>query len=102
VPARTSFEEKIKLRNGTKMPKIPLRDEATWADKAPWAGEAAETHEAGGEYSRQLYDYVQQSLDREESFHFLSSEMLQRLNIANLQYKLAEIKDSGRGWTIPV
>jgi hypothetical protein len=74
------------LRNDTKMAEVPLGDEA------PLASEVAETHEGRGEYSRQLYDYVQQSLDREESFHFLGFEMLQRLNIAKLQYRLAEIK----------
>jgi hypothetical protein len=71
------------------MAEVPLGDDTTWADKAV---EAAETYEEGEEYSRQLYDYVQQSLDGEESFHFLGFEMLQRLNIANLQYRLAKIK----------
>ena len=68
------------------MAEVPLGGEA------PWAGEGAETHQEEGEFSRQHYDYSQQSLDGEESFHFLGFEMLQRLNIVSLQYKLAEIK----------
>jgi len=46
------------------------------------------------DYSDQLYRYVKESLDKEESFHFLGFEMLQRLNIAQLQLRLAEIKES--------
>ena len=45
------------------------------------------------DYSKILYDYVQDSLTWEETFHFIGFEMLQRLNIAQLQLKLGEIKD---------
>lgn len=50
MPARVSFETGTESKNDTKIAEVPFRDEA------PCAGEAAETHEEGGEYSRQLYD----------------------------------------------
>lgn len=39
-----------------------------------------------------LLNYVQESLDVEEDFHFLRFESLQRLNIVSLQVELARVK----------
>lgn len=39
-----------------------------------------------------LIDYVQESVDVEEDFHFLRFESLQRLNIVSLQIELAQMK----------
>ena len=47
---------------------------------------------AKGDYSQQLYNYTQESCHKEEAFHILEFEFLQRLNIVQLQNKLAEIK----------
>ena len=44
------------------------------------------------DYPQQLYNYTQESCHKEEAFHILEFEFLQRLNIAQLQNKLAEIK----------
>jgi hypothetical protein len=51
-----------------------------------------EQHDGQTDFSQKLYSYVEESLTKEESFHFLGFERLQRLNIVQLQYKLAEIK----------
>jgi hypothetical protein len=87
VPARISFEARTELRDDTEMAEVPLGEEATWADKAPWAGEAAETHEKG-----ESIPVSSMTMSSNLSMGFLGFDMLQRLNIANLQYKLAEIK----------
>lgn len=39
-----------------------------------------------------MLNYVKESLDVEEDFHFLRFEFLQRLNIVNLQVELARVK----------
>lgn len=44
------------------------------------------------EYIKKLAGYVDESVNREEDFHFLRFESLQRLNIANLQVDLAKMK----------
>lgn len=41
---------------------------------------------------KKLTGYVDESVNREEDFHFLRFESLQRLNIANLQVDLASMK----------
>ncbi|KAI4861548.1 hypothetical protein F4820DRAFT_460871 [Hypoxylon rubiginosum] len=41
---------------------------------------------------RDLVSYVKRSLEEEEEFHFLRFEFLQRLNIAQLEVKLARMK----------
>ncbi|MCJ1289804.1 hypothetical protein MMC34_001337 [Xylographa carneopallida] len=46
------------------------------------------------DYPQQLYNYTQESCHKEEAFHILEFEFLQRLNIAQLQNKLAEIKST--------
>ena len=47
---------------------------------------------AKGDYPQQLYRYTEESCRKEEAFHILQYKFLQRLNIVNLQNKLAEIK----------
>lgn len=41
---------------------------------------------------RDLISYVKRSLEEEEEFHFLRFEFLQRLNIVQLEVKLARMK----------
>lgn len=41
---------------------------------------------------RWLYEYVEESVREEESFHCLEFEYLQRLNIVHFQLKLAKLK----------
>ncbi|KAI8673007.1 hypothetical protein NCS56_00765300 [Fusarium sp. Ph1] len=43
-------------------------------------------------YQRNLVAYVNRSVDEEEEFHFLRFEFLQRLNITQLEVKLARLK----------
>ncbi|KAM6507915.1 hypothetical protein FSOLCH5_013114 [Fusarium solani] len=43
-------------------------------------------------YERNLVAYVNRSIDEEEEFHFLRFEFLQRLNITQLELKLARLK----------
>ncbi|WAO89976.1 Hypothetical protein NCS54_00738000 [Fusarium falciforme] len=43
-------------------------------------------------YERNLVAYVNRSVDEEEEFHFLRFEFLQRLNITQLEVKLARLK----------
>ncbi|KAJ9143331.1 VIT family domain-containing protein [Pleurostoma richardsiae] len=44
------------------------------------------------DYGSNLFNYVNRSLEDEEEFHFLRFEFLQRLNIVQLQVKLARLK----------
>jgi hypothetical protein len=55
-----------------------------------------EQHDGQTDFPQKLYSYVEESLTKKESFHFLGFERLQRLNIVQLQYKLAEIKVSAK------
>lgn len=41
---------------------------------------------------RKLVEYVADSVEHEEEFHFLRFEFLQRLNIVNLEVDLARLK----------
>lgn len=47
---------------------------------------------AAESFERNLVRYVNRSLEDEEDFHFLRFEFLQRLNITQLQVRLARLK----------
>ena len=47
---------------------------------------------ASESYEKNLVRYVNRSLEDEEDFHFLRFEFLQRLNITQLQVRLARLK----------
>lgn len=44
--------------------------------------------------SKNIVEYVRQSLEKEEDFHFLRFEFLQRLNITQIQLDLISLKSN--------